>query len=81
MEALQLELQLNEERRQIAEEREAREKEAEQRKRNKDKQQVLALMHVSQLDDSDKYSSEKEFIINTSRVFLHLFKCDHFPFF
>ncbi|KAK3799506.1 hypothetical protein RRG08_052691 [Elysia crispata] len=40
MEALQLELQLNEERRQIAEEREAREKEAEQRKRNKDKQQI-----------------------------------------
>lgn len=40
MEALQLELQLNEERRKIAVEREAQEKEAEQRKRNKDKQQI-----------------------------------------
>ncbi|GFS23730.1 coiled-coil domain-containing protein 148-like, partial [Elysia marginata] len=40
MEALQLELQLNEERRQIAQEREAQEKEAEQKKRSKEKQQI-----------------------------------------
>ena len=47
MEALQLELQLNEERRKKAEEREAQEKEAEQRKRNKDKAQVFSLIQIS----------------------------------